>query len=331
MSSMRTIVVSRFGGPEVLTLATRAPPEPSGGEVRVRVRAAGLNRADIVQRLGRYPAPSDAPSDILGLEFAGEVEALGPGATAWNVGDRVFGLVGGGAYAEALVTHERLLAAIPPGMSFTDAAAAPEAFFTAYDAMTLQGKLALGETVLIHAAGSGVGTAAIQLARLSGARCIGTSRTAAKLERARDLGLDHGVVVTGPSFAGEIGRLTGGRGAHVVLELVGGEYLREDLGCLAYEGRIVLVGLMGGASVTLDLATMLRQRVLLRGTTLRSRPLEQKLEAMQVFARHVVPLLAGGALRPIVDRVFLLEEAAAAHRYVEANLSFGKVILDCGQ
>lgn len=327
---MRTIVVSRFGGPEVLSMVERDEPEPSRNEVRVRVRAAGVNRADILQRLGRYPAPSDVPSDVLGLEFAGEVEALGPGASAWNIGDRVFGLVGGGAYAEALVTHERLLAAIPEGMAFTDAAAAPEAFITAYDAMTLQGKLALGETVLIHAAGSGVGTAAIQLAKLSGARSIGTARTAAKLDRAREIGLDHGIVVTGPSFATEVSRLTGGRGAQVVLELVGGEYLREDLACMAYEGRIILVGLMAGASVTLDLPMFLYHRVLLRGTTLRARPLEQKLEATQSFARHVVPLLAGGALRPIVDRVLPLADAAAAHTYVETNQNFGKVILDCG-
>jgi NADPH2:quinone reductase len=327
---MRTIVVNKFGGPEVLTLVERARPEPSRGEVRVRVQAAGVNRADIVQRLGRYPAPSDAPADVLGLEFAGEVEALGTGATAWKIGDRVFGLVGGGAYAEALVTHERLLAAVPLGMSFVDAAAAPEAFITAYDAMTLQGKLALGETVLIHAAGSGVGTAAIQLAKLSGARSIGTARTADKLERAKELGLDHGIAVTGSSFANEVSRLTEGRGAHVVLELVGGDYLREDLGCIGYEGRIILVGLMAGASVTLDLGAMLRQRVMLRGTTLRSRPLEQKIDAMQAFSRHIVPLLAGGALRPIVDKVFPLAEAAGAHRYVEANQSFGKVILDCG-
>jgi len=327
---VRTIVVSRFGGPEVLTLVERARPEPSRGEVRVRVRAAGVNRADIVQRLGRYPAPSEAPSDVLGLEFAGEVEALGPGVTTWKVGDRVFGLVGGGAYAEALLTHERLLAAMPPGMSFSDAAAAPEAFITAYDAMTLQGKLALGETVLIHAAGSGVGTAAIQLAKVSGARSIGTARSAGKLDRARELGLDHGIVVTGPSFAGEVARLTSGRGAHVVLELVGGEYLREDVGCVAHEGRIILVGLMAGVSVTLDLGAILRQRVLLRGTMLRSRPLEQKLDAMQAFARHVVPLLASGALRSVVDRVLPLADAAAAHTYVEQNQSFGKVILDCG-
>ena len=327
---MRTIVVSRFGGPDVLTLVERPRPEPSRSEVRVRVRAAGVNRADIVQRLGRYPAPSDAPSDVLGLEFAGEVEALGPGAAAWNVGDRVFGLVGGGAYAEALVTHERLLAAIPSGMSFTDAAASPEAFITAYDAMTVQGKLAMGENVLIHAAGSGIATAAIQLARLSGARSIGTARSASKLERARALGLDHGITVSGASFAGEVMRLTGGRGVNVVLELVGGDYLREDLGCIAGEGRILLVGLMAGASVALDLGAVLRQRVLLRGTVLRSRPLEQKLDAMQAFSRHIVPLLAGGALRPVVDRVFPLAEAAVAHTYIEKNQSFGKVVLDCG-
>jgi NADPH2:quinone reductase len=326
---MRTIVVSRFGGPEALTLLERERPEPSRGEVRVRVRAAGVNRADILQRMGRYPAPSDAPPDVLGLEFAGEVESLGPFATAWKVGDRVFGLVGGGAYAEALVTHERLLAAIPADMSFTDAAAVPEAFITAYDAMIVQGKLAMGETVLIHAAGSGVGTAAIQLARVCGARSIGTARSADKLERAKKLGLDHGIVASGPSFASEVKRLTGGRGVEVVLELVGGDYLREDLASVAPEARIILVGLLGGASVTVDLGAVLRQRVLVQGTVLRSRPLEQKLDAMQRFARHVVPLLATGVLQPIVDRVLPLAEAAAAHAYVEQNQSFGKVILDC--
>jgi putative PIG3 family NAD(P)H quinone oxidoreductase len=327
---MRTIVVSRFGGPEVLSLVERDRPEPTRGEVRVRVRAAGVNRADIVQRIGRYPAPSDAPADVLGLEFAGEVESLGTGATAWKVGDRVFGLVGGGAYAEALVTHERLLAAIPASMSFTDAAAAPEAFITAYDAMIVQGKLAMGETVLVHAAGSGVGTAAIQLARLSGAHSIGTARSAQKLERARELGLDHGIAVTGPAFANEVMRLTSGRGVEVVLELVGGDYLREDLASVTSEGRVILVGLMAGASTTLDLGTVLRKRVTVRGTVLRSRPLEQKLDAMQAFVRHVVPLLAKGALRPVVDRVLPLADAAAAHTYVEQNQSFGKVVLDCG-
>jgi putative PIG3 family NAD(P)H quinone oxidoreductase len=327
---MRTIVVSRFGGPEVLTLVERARPEPSRQEVRVRVRAAGVNRADIVQRLGRYPAPSDAPSDVLGLEFAGEVEARGPGVTAWAIGDRVFGLVGGGAYAEALVTHERLLAPVPAGMSFTDAAATPEAFITAYDAMTVQGKLALGETVLIHAVGSGVGTAAIQLARLSGARSIGTTRSESKLERAHALGLDHGIAVASGSFANDVKRLTEARGAHLVLELVGGDYLREDLACIAHEGRIMLVGLMAGASVALDLGIVLRQRVTLRGTVLRSRPLEQRLDAMQRFCRQVVPLLAGGALKPVVDRVLPLADAVAAHTYIQENQSFGKVILDCG-
>ncbi|MET0592858.1 MAG: NAD(P)H-quinone oxidoreductase [Polyangiaceae bacterium] len=327
---MRTIVVSRFGGPEVLTLTERPAPEPSRGEVRVRVRAAGVNRADIIQRLGRYPAPSDSPAVIVGMEFAGEVESLCPGATAWNVGDRVFGLVGGGAYAEALVTHERLLAAIPAGMSFTDAAAAPEAFITAYDAMVVQGGLAMGETVLIHAAGSGVGTAAIELARAIGARSIGTARTADKIERAKQLGLGDGIVVTGASFANDVMRMTGGRGVDVVLELVGGDYVGEDLGSVVSEGRIILVGLMAGAATKLDLGAVLRKRVTLRGTVLRSRPLEQKLDAMVGFARHVVPLLASGALRPIVDRVVPLAEASAAHTYVESNQSFGKVILDCG-
>src|SRR5882672_236768 len=191
---MKAIVVTRPGGPEVLAIVERERPEPSRGEVRVRVRATAVNRADLLQRMGAYPAPFDAPPDIPGLEIAGEVAALGPGGERLAVGDRVFGLVGGGGYAEAVVSHERALAKVPDGMSFEDAAAVPEAFITAHDAMITQADLHSGEALLVHAAGSGVGTAAIQLGRALGAFVIGTARTADKLERARSLGLDAGVV-----------------------------------------------------------------------------------------------------------------------------------------
>src|SRR5688500_8906744 len=192
--TMRAIAITKPGGPEVLALVERETPQPSRGEVRVRVRATAINRADLLQRMGFYPAPADAPADIPGLELAGEVEALGPGVERLAVGDRVFGLVGGGAYAEQLVTHERALAKIPEGMSFEDAAAVPEAFITAHDAIVGQAGLTAGETLLIHAVGSGVGTAAVQLARALGAFTIGTARTADKLERAKALGLGAGVV-----------------------------------------------------------------------------------------------------------------------------------------
>ncbi len=327
---MRAIAITKFGGPEVLSLVERPLIEPMRGEIRVRVRAAGINRADILQRRGGYPAPSDAPPDIPGLEFAGEVEALGPGATAWQIGDRVLGLVGGGAYAEALVTHERLVARIPDELSFVEAAAIPEAFITAYDALVTQANLAMGESVLIHAAGSGVGTAALQLARVCGARSIGTSRTPHKIERARGLGLNEALVVTEGSFASEVMGLTHGKGVDVVLELVGGVYLQQDMACIARQGRIVLVGLLAGRVAELDLATLLARRALVRGTVLRSRQLEEKMLATQTFARHVLPLVAAGELKGIVGRVLPLSEAALAHAEIEKNDTFGKVVLDCG-
>jgi putative PIG3 family NAD(P)H quinone oxidoreductase len=326
---VRAIAITKFGGPEVLALVDRPTPRPGAGEIRVRVRAAGVNRADIVQRRGGYPAPEGAPADIPGLEFAGEVEALGEGATEWQIGDRVFGLVGGGAYAEELVTHQRLVARIPEELSFVDAAAVPEAFITAYDALSSQAELSMGETVLIHAAGSGVGTAAVQLARACGARPIGTSRTPEKLERARELGLDEAIVVTEGSFADDVMKLTYGLGVDVVLELVGGDYLRQDLACTARRGRIVLVGLLAGRVAELDLATLLSRRLLLRGTALRSRDLEEKMVVTQTFARHLLPLLAARRLRAVVDEVLPLSQAAVAHVRLEKSGVFGKVVLDC--
>jgi putative PIG3 family NAD(P)H quinone oxidoreductase len=336
---MKAIVISRFGGPEVLELREVDTPAPGRGEVRVRVRATAVNRADLLQRAGAYPAPPDAPADIPGLEFAGEIDALGDGAAAVSglaLGDRVFGLAGGGAYAEALVVHARALAKIPEALSFTDAAAVPEAFITAWDAMVVQARLAAGECVLIHAAGSGVGTAAVQIARAIGASPIGTARTRDKLERARALGLEQEIVVEGTegvegvndgAFADSVLRATGGRGADVVLELVGGRYLAEDLSCTAPRGRIVLVGLMAGVRADLDLGQILRRRLQITGTVLRARPLEEKIAAVQLLDRHLGPLFARGLLRPIVDRVLPLAHAAEAHAYVAANQTFGKVVL----
>src|SRR5262245_5715287 len=236
---MRAIAITKPGGPDVLAVVDRPRPEPSRGEVRVRVRATAINRADLLQRMGAYPAPADSSPDIPGLEFAGEVEALGPGVERLAVGDRVFGLVGGGGYAEAVVSHERALAKIPDGMSFEDAAAVPEAFVTAHDAMFTQANLRPGEPMLVHAAGSGVGTAAIQLGRATGAFVIGTARTADKLERAKSLGLDAGVVAEGNKFADAVNRAGG---ANVVLDLVGGGYFDENLRCVKPLGRIVLIG-----------------------------------------------------------------------------------------
>lgn len=324
---MFAIVIERPGGPEVLAWREVPTPEPGRGEVRVRVRATAVNRADLLQRMGLYPAPPDAPQQIPGLEFAGEIDALGDGVTAWKPGDRVFGLVGGGAYAERLVTHADCVARMPDGLTFTDAAAIPEAFITAWDAMVTQAGLGAGETVLVHAVGSGVGTAAVQIARALSARALGTARTAAKLGRAQKLGMDRGFAVENGKFADDILRANGGRGVDVVLELVGGAYVAEDLLCAAPRARIVIVGLMAGVRADLDLGLILRKRLVVRGTQLRARPLGEKIEVTQAFARHVVPLVESGALKPIVDRVMPLPEAAAAHQAMAANEGFGKLVL----
>jgi NADPH2:quinone reductase len=325
---MRAIFIRERGGPEVLELRETPSPIPSRGEVRVRIRATAVNRADLMQRLGTYPAPADVPPDIPGLELSGEVDAVGEGVTDLVLGDRVFGLVGGGAYAEQMTVHARALAKMPAGMSFTDAAAIPEAFITAYDAMVTQAGLASGERVLVHAVGSGVGTAAVQIARAIGARSIGTARGADKIERAKTLGLDEGIVPRDGRFADAVMKLTDGVGVDVVVELVGGAYVAEDLACIALKGRIALVGILAGPRVDFDLGALLRKRADIRGTMLRSRPLEEKIAATQAFARHVVPLFERGVLRPVVDRVLPLEKAAEAHAAMAANDGFGKIVLE---
>lgn len=332
---MQAIVITEPGGPEVLVVRDVPTPIPSRGEVRVRVRATAVNRADLLQRMGMYPAPPGVPKDIPGLELAGEVDQLGEDVTELALGDRVLGLVGGGAYAEYVVAHARTLAKIPAGVSFTDAAALPEALITAYDAMVTQGGLAAGETVLVSAVGSGVGTAAVQIARAIGARSLGTSRTGDKLERARALGMDDGFVVTsdlksasGKSLAAEVVGRTEGAGVHVVLELAGGAYVAADLECTRPLGRIVLVGLVAGARVDFDLGLLLRKRVTVRGTMLRARPLEEKIMATRTFASHVLPLVASGAIKAVVDCVLKLEQASEAHAYMASNASFGKIVLE---
>lgn len=330
---MRAIVITKPGGPEVLELRDVDDPVPGVGQARVRIRACAVNRADILQRLGGYAAPPDAPSDIPGLEVAGEVDAIGPGTTDVKVGDRVHAVVSGGAYAEAVVVHARTLAPMPAGLSFVEAASLPEAFVTAYDAMVSQAGLTAGETVLVHAAGSGVGTAAVQIARAIGARAIGTARTEEKLGRARDLGLAEGDGITPdgkpPRFAERVRSRTDGRGADVVLELVGGDYVPESLAALAPKGRLVLVGLLAGSRADVDLGLVLRKRLRLFGTVLRARPLEEKIDAARLLAR-LGPLFASKALVPVVDRVLPLAEAAEAHRLVGEGQTFGKVVLEVG-
>lgn len=328
---MRAIVIREPGGPDVLDIRELPEPEVPLGHVRIRARAIGVNRADLLQRAGFYPAPPGVPKDIPGLEYAGVVDAIGPGVTRFKEGDRVFGLVAGGAYAEAIIAHEREVVATPQGISHLDAAAIPEAFVTAYDALFVRGRVSPGDRVLIHASGSGVGTAAIQIAKAIGCLVIGTSRTADKIERCKALGMDHGVVPQQGRFAKQVLDLTNGKGADVTIDLVGGDYVPESISASAPRARLVLVGLTGGASATLPLGAVLQKRLEIVGTVLRSRPLEEKIEAARLLERHIVPWLAEGRVKPVVDRAFPLAEARAAHAYVAENTSFGKVLLDAAR
>ena len=322
-------MIARPGGPEVLELREVERPEPGSGEVLVRVRATALNRADVMQREGRYPPPPGAPTDIPGLEFSGEVAALGPGAREWREGDRVFGITGGGSYAEYLVAHERTLAPVPASLDWEAAAATPEAFITAHDALVAQAATRASEYVLIHAVGSGVGLAASQLARALGAVPLGTSRTADKIDRARAYGLEDGVTlaIDPTAVLDAVARWTAGRGVDVVLDLVGGSYVGPGLEALAPRGRLILIGTVAGVQTQLDLRRVLTRRLTIRGTVLRARPLEEKIVATRRFASEVVPMLARGIVRPVVDSSFDLAGIAAAHRHLESNATFGKVVV----
>lgn len=318
-------MITRPGGSDVLAVQEVPTPEPVAGEVRVRVIAAGVNRADLLQRAGLYPPPAGVPPDIPGLEFAGVVDALGPGVKAFQPGQRVFGLAGGGAQAEYLCIEAGMLAEIPPNLDFVQAAAVPEAFVTAFDALFNQARLLPGERVLVHAAGSGVGTAAVQLVRAAGAEAFGTSRSAEKLERARSLGLATGFPAAG--FAAAVVDKTGGRGVDVILDFIGGAYLAENLKALAPLGRLVCIGLLSGRAGEIDLGLVLSKRLRLFGTVLRGRPLAEKLSVAGQFAAHVVPLLRRGDLRPVVDRVEPIERVRFAHDALQENAIFGKVVL----
>jgi putative PIG3 family NAD(P)H quinone oxidoreductase len=324
---MRAFVIARPGGPEVLQPAERPLPEPGPGEIRVRVHASALNRADLLQRRGLYPAPPGAPQDIPGLEYAGEVDAVGEGAGLWAVGNRVMGIVGGGGYAEYVVVHEREAMRIPQGLSYEEGAAIPEAFLTAYDALFTRLELLMGERVLIHAVGSGVGTAALQLARAAGAVTIGTSRSPDKLRRAAELGLDVGIDTAKEELAAALESATSGGGVHAVMDLVGGKLLEESLRGLAQGGRVVVVGTVAGSTVELDLRLLLQRRIRIVGTVLRTRPLEEKIALAREFSSTVLPLLSSGKIRPVIDRVVPFAGVADAHRQMEENDTFGKVVL----
>jgi putative PIG3 family NAD(P)H quinone oxidoreductase len=314
---MRVLHIHEPGGPEVLTLVERPTPEPGPGEVRIRVRAMGVNRADVLQRRGRYPAPPGVPADVPGLEVAGEIDAIGPGAEG-TLGAPVMALVAGGGYSEAVIVHGRETMAVPAGWSMVEAAAAPEAYLTAFDALFTRGEALPGERVLIHAVGSGVGLAALQLARAAGCHVAGTSRAADKLARAVALGLHTPVLVPrdGPLAFPE---------ADVIVDLVGGAYVEAGVRALAPRGRLVVVGLLAGATTNLPLGMLLAKRLRVEGTVLRARPLEEKITLARTFAGRGLALL--GEQRPVVDSVWPAERVADAHRHMEADTNVGKIVL----
>ncbi len=326
---MKAVLFTGKGGPEVIQWADTADPAPARGEVLVRVRAAALNRADLLQRRGLYPPPPGTREDVPGLELAGEVVKTGEGVTAWKPGDRVMAIASGEAQAELAVVHERMLLRVPDGMRLEDAGAIPEAGITSHDALFTLGGLRPGWPVVVHAVGSGVSTAALQIAKAAGATVIGTSRTQEKLERARALGMDHGILVgkDEPRFADEVRRLTGKRGAPLVLDFVGAPYAAENLAALAAGGRVVVIGTMGGAKPTLDLSLLMRTRGAIVGTVLRPRPLEEKIAATQAFAKDVLPLVAAGKVKPVVDAALPAAKAREGHERMEKNETFGKLVL----
>ena len=320
----RCVRIRESGGPEVLELDITEVRDPGPGEVRVAVAAAGLNRADTLQRRGAYPAPAGYPADIPGLELAGTVESVGHGVVAFEPGDRVMAIIGGGGMATHAVVHERELIPVPDGMPIEEAAAIPEVFLTAFDALFAQGELRMGETLLMHAVASGVGTAALQLARATGARVVGTSRSADKLERCAELGLDHPVNTADGTFAEAVKALGG---ADLIVDTIGAKYLAENLKAVKTRGRIVVLGLMGGREGEIPLGLLLRNRVSLIGSVLRARPLEEKGALAQRFIAEALPLFEAEKLKPVVDEVMPMSAIAEAHARMERNETFGKLVL----
>ncbi len=325
---MKAVVISQPGGLEALEYRDIPDPVPGPEDLLVQVKAAGLNRADLQQRRGGYPQPGPKPEyEIPGLEFAGEVIGMGERVEGFVIGERVMGLLAGGGYAEQVVIHQRLAMKVPATLTWEEAGATPEVYITAHDAL-LQCGLVSGEHVLIHAAGSGVGVAAIQIAKTLGATFVaGTAGSDEKLERAKALGLDLGINYNTQDFADEVLAATSGRGVDVVLDVVGASYWDRNMKAMALRGRLVLVGLMGGAKTEANIGVLLQKRLQVRGTTLRARPLEEKGYATRAFEKQVLPHIASGRVRVIVEAAFPLSEAGKAQEVLETNANFGKVVL----
>jgi NADPH2:quinone reductase len=321
---MRAIVYTAAGGPEVIALREVETPTPRAGELRIRVAATALNRADVIQRLGAYPAPPGVAKDIPGLEFSGVVDAVGAGVDPSWLGREVCGIAGGGAYAEYVCVSEGCVFERPEGVGLLESAAIAEAFVTAHDALVTLGGAREGSAVLVHAVGSGVGVAVVQIARAMGARVIGTARSESKRERAMSYGLE--AAVDGAGFEPLV-RERFASGADVIVDFVGANYLAANVRLLAARGRLIVVGLLGGSQGEIDLGLLLRKRARLEGTVLRSRSDAEKSLAVRAFCEWAAPHWKSGALRPVIDRVMTLEQAAEAQVAMSANENFGKIVL----
>ncbi len=328
---MRAVVLESYGEPEVLEILDIPEPTPGPDEVIVEVAASALNRADLLQRRGGYPGPKlvygGKTFDIPGMELSGRVVETGARVTEFAIDDAVMAIVSGGGYAEKVAVHERQLLSVPFSVPTRDAAAIPEVFITAWDALVVQGGLTSGRVALVHAGASGVGTAAIQIVKAIGGRIVVTASTG-KVEACEALGADRAVDYTNEDFVAAALEFTGGRGVDVVLDVIGGDYLERNLDALAAQGTIVQVGAMGSGSATFTLGKMLYKRARLIGTVLRARPLEEKAAISRRFGREVVPLFDQGLLEPVIDRRFPLDDVVEAHRYMESNANVGKIVLD---
>jgi len=323
---MRAVVLESYGEPEVLTIRDVPDPRPGPEEVVVDIVATALNRADLLQRRGFYPGPPMA-HEIPGMELSGVVREVGERATLWSPGDEVMAIVGGGAYAEQIAIHERQLMAVPAAVDVADAAAIPEVWITAFDALVAQGGLTSGRTALVHAGGSGVGTASIQIAKALGARVIVTA-SAGKVARCLDLGADAAVDYAVDDYVSVTNELTGGRGADVVLDVIGGDYVERNIDAVAVQGRIILVGVMGGGVTSVNVAKLLPKRAAIVGTVLRARPIEEKIAITRRFAAEMLPRFESGELVPVIDRRYPLDAIAEAHTAMEANENVGKILID---
>ena len=325
---MRAVVLRSHGGPESLTIEDIDDPHGGPEDVVVRVRATALNRADLLQTMGMYPNPRPAAFEIPGLEFAGTVDSVGDRVTMWKTGDEVMGIEAGGAYAEKIVTHERQLMRVPSTVGVADAAAIPEVFLTAWDALVLQGGLTSGRWALVHAGASGVGTASIQIAKAIGAR-IAVTCSSGKMELCRSLGADL-VLERSPSNWLAEATAAVPDGFDTILDVIGGEEIDRNLQSVAVRGRIVQVGLMAGGNVPVNVGMLMGRRATWIGTTLRVRPIEEKVAVTRRFAAEMLPLFDSGVLKPVIDSRYPFDEIAEAHRHMIANANAGKIMIDIG-